>query len=416
MKGAMGKPLRRRAPLWLDRPGPPAVPRYSALRSDLEADIVVVGGGITGAAVAWTLSGQGVRVALVEARRVGRGSTAASTALLMQEPDEDFGNLRRRYGRNAAARIWRRSRRANERLIGLLTRLRIACDFARRDSVYYTLDSCAALRRELTLRQRAGVGGRWLDDEALERIANLRGGAAIRTAGNAQADPYKICVGVLDAAERQGAAIFENTRAGRIATSSDGIVLHTPHGRIRAERVVIATGYATPEFKPLLSRFRMTHTYVLATERLSPSMRRRVGLSQVMLWDTDRPYHYARWTSDGRLLLGGGDRPLVPERERARAFRDGIDNVRAHFQRLYPSLAEVSIDYSWEGLFAATPDGLPYVGPHRRYPRHLFALGYGGNGMTFGFLAAELICERLMGRETDEHNLFSFGRARKLTR
>ena len=82
---------------------------------------------------------------------------------------------------------------------------------------------------------------------------------------------------------------------------------------------------------------------------------------------------------------------------------------------MYPSLAEVAIDYSWEGLFAVTPDGLPYVGPHLRYPRHLFALGYGGNGMTFGFLAAEIICERLMGRETDDHDLFSFGRARKLT-
>ena len=136
----MAPRVRRAAPLWLDRADGSVVPRYSAVRSDLEVDIVVVGGGVTGAAVAWTLSAQGVRVALVEARRVGRGSTAASTALLMQEPDEDFGGLRRRYGRSAAARIWRRSRRANERLIRLLTRLRIACDFARRDSVYYTLD------------------------------------------------------------------------------------------------------------------------------------------------------------------------------------------------------------------------------------------------------------------------------------
>src|SRR5688572_29074675 len=101
----MGRPLRRADPVWLDRPGPPPAPRYSALRSDLEVDIVIVGGGVTGAAVAWNLAVHGVRVALVEARRVGRGSTAASTALLMQEPDEDFSSLRRRYGSRAAGRI-----------------------------------------------------------------------------------------------------------------------------------------------------------------------------------------------------------------------------------------------------------------------------------------------------------------------
>ena len=66
------------------------------------------------------------------------------------------------------------------------------------------------------MRHRAGIGGRWLGAAALERVANIRGRGAIRTIGNAEADPYKVCVGLLDAAERQGAAIFEHTRAGRI--------------------------------------------------------------------------------------------------------------------------------------------------------------------------------------------------------
>ena len=86
-----------------------------------------------------------------------------------------------------------------------------------------------------------------------------------------------------------------------------------------------------------------------------------VGLSQVMLWDTDRPYHYARWTSDGRLLLGGGDRPLLLSAN-ARAPSATASTTFAPTFSAYPSLADVAIDYSWEGLFAVTPDGLPYVG------------------------------------------------------
>jgi FAD dependent oxidoreductase len=93
---------------------------------------------------------------------------------------------------------------------------------------------------------------------------------------------------------------------------------------------------------------------------------------------------YVRWTPDHRRLLGGGDRPLRPERDRTRALQEGTRAVQDHFRALYPALDDVPFEYAWEGLFATTPDGLPYIGPHRRYARHLFALGYGGSGMTMG--------------------------------
>jgi glycine/D-amino acid oxidase-like deaminating enzyme len=136
----------------------------------------------------------------------------------------------------------------------------------------------------------------------------------------------------------------------------------------------------------------MLTTYVIATRPLTPRERRRVGLNAVMAWDTDRPYTYARWTPDHRLILGGADRSLPPERERPEALRAGTSAVHDHFRALYPALDDVPLEYGWEGLFATTPDSLPYIGPHRRYARHLFALGYGGNGIRW-FLAARLLLE-----------------------
>src|SRR5665213_977899 len=127
-------------PLWLDRPGATDAPRYPGLRSDHDADavdVVIVGGGITGAAGAWKLASSGIRVAVLEARRVGRGTTAASTALLMQEPDEDFGALRERYGAADTQRIWQRCLRAKDDLIRTLKTLDVPCDLVSRDSIYY---------------------------------------------------------------------------------------------------------------------------------------------------------------------------------------------------------------------------------------------------------------------------------------
>ena len=239
----------------------------------------------------------------------------------------------------------------------------------------------------------------------------MLGHGAIQTRGNAQVNPYLACSGLLRAASRRGARIFERSPVDRIDTDGNGATLMSHGHRIHCDRVIVATGYATPAFKPLAASFRMLQTYVVATGPIPARTRRNLGLEDLMLWDTARPYHYARWTSDHRLMLGGGDRPRVADRQRARALRTGAERVWNYFERRYPSLDSVDIEFAWEGLFATTPDGLPYVGPHPKYPRHLFALGYGGNGMTFGFLAARLLLEWYRGRRSNDHALFAFDRA-----
>jgi glycine/D-amino acid oxidase-like deaminating enzyme len=217
-------------------------------------------------------------------------------------------------------------------------------------------------------------------------------------------------VGLVRAAISAGATIFEGSPVSAIVPDKRGVFVRCAHGAIRASRAIIATGYATPYFKPLHARFRMLTTYVVATRRLKPSERRALGLDDVMLWDTERPYHYARWTRDRRLIFGGADRPLVSGRRRRQAFGDGARAVHAELTRLYPALVRVPLEYAWEGLFATTPDGLPYIGPHRRYARQLFALGYGGNGMTFGFLASRLLLQWYLGNRSSDHDLFAFSR------
>src|ERR1700704_4805469 len=128
--------LRVNTPLWLGRESPARAVHFPTLTRHLDVDVAVVGGGITGAAIAWRFADAGLRVAVVDAARIGRGSTAASTALLMQEPDEDFTGLARRYGRSRARRIWQLSQEATHEFVRTLSRLEISCDRERRDSVY----------------------------------------------------------------------------------------------------------------------------------------------------------------------------------------------------------------------------------------------------------------------------------------
>src|SRR4029453_15975545 len=108
---------------------------------------------------------------------------------------------------------------------------------------------------------------------------------------------YRACVGILRTASTAGTKVFERSEVRRIERARSGVRLTTRQGTLPADRVVIATGYATPQFRPLAGRFRMYQTYVLATEPIRSAQRRELGLRDVMVWDTERPYHYARWTS-----------------------------------------------------------------------------------------------------------------------
>jgi glycine/D-amino acid oxidase-like deaminating enzyme len=215
---------------------------------------------------------------------------------------------------------------------------------------------------------------------------------------------------VLCSAVAAGAEVFERSEVRRIDAGRDRVRIRTRAGILDARRVIIATGYATPRFRPLAGRFRMYRTYVLATEPIGAKQRDELGLSDVMVWDTARPYHYVRWTPDRRLLLGGGDRLVRQGAGRRQQFQTALSELREYFESLLPALTTIETASAWDGLFAMTPDSLPHIGPHRRYPGHWFALGYGGNGMTFGFLAARLLLERWHGVKSQDHRLFAFDR------
>jgi glycine/D-amino acid oxidase-like deaminating enzyme len=404
--------LRLGRSYWLDTFSGRA-PRLPPLRGRHTADVAIVGGGVTGCAAALMFARAGAQVILVDAQRIGHGSTAASTALLMQEPDVDLRDLAQRYGPAKARRIWRCTRSAVKFMVQTLGDLGVA-SLDPLPSLYYTRDAGDArmLRREAVQRRRADLSGRSLTPAQAHAIAGFHAAAAILTPGNAQVDPYRACLALARGARAAGARLFDRSRVQRIEAARDGVTVTLRGGTIAADWAVVATGYATPEFKPLAGRFTMMNTYVIATARIPAAIRRRMGLDRAMLWDTARPYHYLRWTPDHRLLFGGLDRRRVPRATRPAALRQQASQLQAALVDLYPALAGVPTEYAWEGLFATTPDGLPYIGTHRRYPRQLFALGYGGNGMTLGFLAAQMLVRIAQGRPAPDDELFSFGRQR----
>ncbi len=119
---------------------------------------------------------------------------------------------------------------------------------------------------------------------------------------------------------------------------------------------------------------------------------------------------YFRTTADRRVLIGGRDEPFQDAKRRDRLLKRKSQQLTRDFEKLFPHLAPLKVDYHWAGTFAETVDGLPYIGSIPEQAHTIYALGFGGNGVTFSQIAAELIRDEALGNENPDANIFSFNR------
>jgi glycine/D-amino acid oxidase-like deaminating enzyme len=398
--------LHTGTPFWPVRDGLPAT--YPALRQDAAADVAVLGAGITGALVAYELSRAGIDVIVVDRADVASGSTAASSGLLLYDTDASLADLARTIGDDGAARVYGRGLEAINRIDALCRALDRPCGFARRPCLY--LASNRNHRRRLVdefeRRSRLGLDVRLLSADDVEDRYGFRSHGAIYSAGAGEIDPYCFTHELLAAALRAGARIFDRTAVGGVDTGPHGAVLRLENGcRVRAGHVVCATGY---DVGVTLSQTpgRLVSTWAFVSEPLELFEK---WPERCLIWETARPYLYVRSTDDGRLLAGGEDEPHPYRHRRRTTFAAKTSVLLERATALFPTLG-IEPAYAWAGTFGSTNDGLPYIGTRADEPHVSFALGYGGNGITFGVIAATLLRDAILGRPSPDAELFGFDR------
>lgn len=396
-------------PFWPRRDGLPAV--HGLLEHDVRCEVAVVGAGISGALVAWALGQAGLDVVVLDARAVGQGSTAGSTALLQYELDAPLEQLAERIGLERARRCYWRCRDAIGLVEAAARATGTACGFGRKRSLLLASrrDHVARLRREFDARRAAGLAVEWWPRREVAARSSLPHPAAILAQEAAQVDAYRLAHGLLAAAARRGVRVHERTQVMRPRWRGRGVELRTNRGaRVRARHLVLATGFEAEE---LLGRkvTALHSTFALASEPLAawPGW----PAERCLIWETARPYVYLRTTEDGRAIIGGYDEPYRDPRARERLLAAKTAALKRRFRQLFPAIP-LEVMTAWAGTFANSPDGLPYIGRHEEVPHVWFALGYGGNGITFSALAAELIRDGILGRANPDAELFGFARPR----
>jgi len=396
---------------WIDRLPTARRPAYSRLRGQQTADVVIVGGGITGCAAAHACAVAGIKTIVLEADRIGQGSVGRSAGLLLPEPGPAFRDVERAHGLRAARAAFTAWRRASLEASALLRRLHIKCGLEATESVIVAgRDNEKALKREYEARANASLDFTWLPPRQLKKVNAPDAPGAIGMRDAFALDPYRACLGIAVAAASRGAVMFERSRVTKVRFTRKYVDAIAEGGAVRAATVIVTTGTAGPEFKQLRRHFKRRESYLVLTEPTPAAIRRQLWSGDATFGDMRTPHHRLRWASDDRILIGGAEQDETPERKRPAVLVQRTGQLMYELLTMFPAISGLMPEYGWDLISGQTADGLMYIGPHRNYPRHLFALGGGGDSITGGFLAARILLRTLQDASEKDDEVWGFTR------
>ena len=360
---------------------------------DIKCDALIVGGGITGSLIAERLTRQGLDVVIIDRELPGRGSTVASTSMLLWEIDCSLTQLTEIYGFERASCAYLASLHAVAGLKSLVLQLGLPCEMRDKDALYLAAGSTSKeLLREHQLRKRAGLPGDFLDHAMLLDVFGIARAGAIVSSGAADADPMQLARGLLRTAVARGARLFEG-EAVEFDAAARSVGVQLKNGRqIEARSVVLATGYVMPAIIHSTVQT-ISSSWAIAT---TPQPQ-NIWKGGALIWEDSKDYLYARTTAAGRIIIGGEDSDQIIDPDaRDRLIPQKACVLSQKLAALWPA-ANVEIEFRWSGTFDTTSDGLPLIGPVPGAKGIYAAYGYGGNGITFSFLAAQLIGDLIAG-------------------
>lgn len=380
--------------------------QFEQVNNDIDAEVLIVGGGIAGLTTGYLLAKAGQQVVLVDDGLIGSGETGRTTAHLTCALDDRYFNLEEIFGKDGSRHAAESHREAIDQIERTVQELHIDCNFQRLNGYLFLhpTDKRKNLEKELLATQQAGLMTLWL--ESTPGLPD-HAGPCIEFPQQAQFHIMKYLHGLARGFTLLGGKIFTQSKAVNI--NKNGAVCNGY--KITARHIVVATNSPVNDLVTMHTKQFPFRTYVIA----APIPKGAV--QPALWWDTGdmkskwytKPYHYVRtepFNETYDLLISGGedhktgqaDTEDIPEEER---YGNLINWTRSHF----PAVNEIV--YKWSGQVLEPLDSLAFIGKNPGDENVYIITGDSGNGMTHGTLGGMIITDLIMGRENRWASLYS---------
>ncbi|WP_293297672.1 FAD-dependent oxidoreductase [Pedobacter sp. UBA4863] len=398
--------IRSNEPYWLINNG--ILNSYPSLQADTDCDVLIVGAGITGALMANACIKAGFRTLIIDKREVANGSTSATTAMLQYEIDVPLYQLAKLIGEIGAVASYKACRDSIDTLGKIAAEIKSDNEFMKKESLYFASSSKDVkwLKTEFERREKAGFEVCWLGQEQIRRTYGLKSEGGILSKDGGSVDAFRLAHQLLNHNQNKGLEIYDKTELKTVKYFEDQVLVETStNAKIRAKKIIYCTGYESTQIIPE-KIVKLKSTYAVVSERMKniPS-----AVKNTLFWNTAHPYLYMRTTADHRLLVGGEDENFKNALLRDALLGQKEEKLSKAIKKLMPEIDFIT-DFTWSGTFGETKDGLPYIGPHPKFPNTYFCLGFGGNGITFSVIGADMITGMLQNEVDPLAYFFRFGR------
>ena len=372
------------------------------LTSDINVDICIIGGGLTGISSAINLSKKGYSVILCEARKIGWGASGRNGGQLGIGMRKDQFTIEKKLGLKHAKELWSLGLEAVEDVKNLIKENEIDCHLVN------GVMSTACFEKDIDeykfeiehmAKNYDFEGYKFFNKEKIrEEINSKMYLAGLLNSGSYHLNPLKLTLGLAKVAQKNNVKIFENTPIEKIREEGDRVQVMSKKGLIRANQVVVAcNGYLDSILGSKKNKFMPINNYVVATEPLGEKRARQIIKNNYAVCDTRFIIDYYRFSEDWRMIFGGGETFTSNFVKNATSF------VSKRMIKVFPQLQNVKIDYSWGGTLAITVNRLPHFGTLMNN-KVSYAFGYSGHGLALSVLAGKLIAENIHG----DHERFKF--------
>lgn len=367
---------------------------FKQLASDLKAEILIVGGGMSGNLLAYTLAKRGKSVTLIEKNKLGSGSSTANTGLLQYSSDIMVSELADEIGKSDAIMFYEMCLDAMNKLTEVNKSLNRDTDYRDRESIYYASseDDGVKLDREYKYLNDYDFPVKFLDENDLKNIYKINKSCALKTWADADVNPYKFIQALVDANIDMGVTYFENTSIDLENIKENTAITSTDH-EIEFKNIVLATGY-TKIYPVIEDKAQVNRTYAFASKPLESAPWK----DEVMVWETKDPYLYFRTTVDKRIIAGGLDEEIAVVVENESTIYQKTEDIKTQIKNLFPDL-DFEIEYRWNAIFANSKDGLPFIGRDPEVKNKYYLLGYEGNGTCYSMAGSEIISDLIEGKD-----------------
>ena len=387
---------------------------YPYITDNMSCDVLVIGGGITGALTTYFLAKEGVNVIVAEKNIIGYGNTMSAPAILDFNLDTQMYKLEKTLNKEKSQKIYKLCLNAIDLIEKIDNEFEEDTEFKRQDAIFFTnkFMQKSNMTKEFEARKDAGFDSTLIDSHSL---LNISSGIFTKN-GSAIINPYEFTQNLFKyLSSFKNVKIFENTSINGIKCFLNGVECKTNNNfKIKSNSTIFTSGIDTLKYIENDDVVELYKTFTIVSKPLIEKEYLKKRNVNFTARDIFEPNHYLRFDNEGRIIFTGENtkftQKIFDKKYMNNLANEKYRKLSNYLNKLFNNEYNIPIEYTYNSTYVGTKDNLPIIDEIPDMPNCFCNLGFGSNGILYSAMGASMLKNAVNGLYTKDMNMFKITR------